>query len=161
MTLAPKPGVMDVHAYVPGRSDAGEPRASINYRPTSRHSDQVQAVAAYESADPALGLYPEGSARIVRDAIAKHFGLDPIASFAATAGDEILRLLADSYVRPKRVMSRRIPSRFTKSPHWPIAQTPIENPRAAVEIGRRARLAHVSPRIADRLRRQSEQSHGS
>ncbi len=112
MTPAPKPGVMDVHAYVPGRSDAAG--AARIYKLSSNESPfgpSPKAVAAYESAEPALGLYPEGSARIVRDAIAKHFGLDPDRIVCGNGSDEILRLLADSYVRPQDEVMFQRPSK--------------------------------------------------
>jgi histidinol-phosphate aminotransferase len=60
-----------------------------------------KAVAAYESAEPKLGAYPEGSARILREAIAAHYGLGSDRIVCGNGSDEILTLLANSYVRPK------------------------------------------------------------
>src|SRR5260221_8178903 len=99
MTLAPKPGVMDVHAYVPGRSDAAG--AARIYKLSSNESPfgpSPKAVAAYQSAEPALGLYPQGNARIVRDAIAKHFGLDPDRIACGNSSGQNLALVAAFFV---------------------------------------------------------------
>ena len=148
MTLAPKPGVMDVHAYVPGRSDAAG--AARIYKLSSNESPfgpSPKAVAAYESAEPALGLYPEGSARIVRDAIAKHFGLDPDRIVCGNGSDEILRLLADSYVRPQdEVMFTAHSFSLYKIATLANSATPIEIPEPQLKLDVDAVLAHVSPR---------------
>src|SRR6185312_11009897 len=102
MSLSPKPGVMEIDAYVPGRSEA--PGAGRVYKLSSNESPfgpSPKAIAAYEAAEPALGLYPEGSARILRNAIAAHYGLAPDRIVCGNGSDEILTLLANSYVRPR------------------------------------------------------------
>jgi len=102
MNLSPKPGVMDIHAYVPGRSEAAG--AKRVYKLSSNESPfgpSPKAIAAYEGAEPALGIYPEGSARILREAIAAHYGLAADRIVCGNGSDEILTLLANSYVRPK------------------------------------------------------------
>src|SRR3954469_9288808 len=102
MALSPKPGVMDIEAYVPGRSEAKG--ATRVYKLSSNESPfgpSPKAVAAYESTEPALGIYPEGSARILREAIAAHYGLAADRIVCGNGSDELLTLLANSYVRPK------------------------------------------------------------
>src|SRR6185436_9080420 len=101
MPLSPKPGVMDIDAYVPGRSEAAG--AKRVYKMSSNESPfgpSPKAVAAYESAEAALGIYPEGSARILREAIAAHYGLAADRIVCGNGSDEILTLLANAYVRP-------------------------------------------------------------
>jgi len=93
---------MEIDAYVPGRSEA--PGAGRVYKLSSNESPfgpSPKAIAAYEAAEPALGLYPEGSARILRNAIAAHYGLAPDRIVCGNGSDEILTLLANSYVRPR------------------------------------------------------------
>jgi histidinol-phosphate aminotransferase len=148
MTLAPKPGVMDVHAYVPGRSDAAG--AARIYKLSSNESPfgpSPKVIAAYESAEPALGLYPEGSARILRDAIAKHFGLDPDRIVCGNGSDEILHLLANSYVRPEDevVFSAHAFSLY-KIATLANSATPVEIPEPQLKLDVDAVLACVSPR---------------
>jgi len=78
MSLIPKPGVMEIEAYVPGRSEAaGVARVYKLSSNESPFGPSPKAVAAYEAAEPRLGAYPEGSARILREAIAAHYGLAP------------------------------------------------------------------------------------
>ena len=101
MSLSPKPGVMEIEAYVPGRSQAAG--AARVYKLSSNESPfgaSPNAIAAYEAAERTLGVYPEGTARILRDAIATHYGLAADRIVCGNGSDEILTLLANSYVRP-------------------------------------------------------------
>jgi histidinol-phosphate aminotransferase len=102
MSLSPKPGVMEIDVYVPGRSEAKG--AARVYKLSSNESPfgpSPEAIAAYEAAEPLLGVYPEGSARILREAIAAHYGLAADRIVCGNGSDEILTLLANCYVRPK------------------------------------------------------------
>jgi len=101
MNLTPKPGVMEIDAYVPGRSEAKG--ANRVYKLSSNESPfgpSPKAVAAYEAAEAALGVYPEGSAKILREAIAAHYGLAADRIVCGNGSDEVLSLLANCYVRP-------------------------------------------------------------
>jgi histidinol-phosphate aminotransferase len=101
MSLSPKPGVMEIDAYVPGRSEAKG--AARVYKLSSNESPfgpSPKAIAAYEGAEPLLGIYPEGSARILREAIGAHYGLAADRIVCGNGSDEILTLLANCYVRP-------------------------------------------------------------
>jgi histidinol-phosphate aminotransferase len=101
MTLTPKPGVMEIDAYVPGRSEAkGAARVFKLSSNESPFGPSPKAVAAYEAAEPLLGIYPEGTARILREAIAAHYGLAADRIVCGNGSDEILTLLANCYVRP-------------------------------------------------------------
>jgi histidinol-phosphate aminotransferase len=101
MTIPPKPGVLDIQPYVPGRSEAaGAARIFKLSSNESPFGPSPKAIAAYESAEPALGVYPEGSSRILREAIAKHFGLEADNIICGNGSDEILHLIADCYLRP-------------------------------------------------------------
>jgi len=148
MTLAPKPGVMDVHPYVPGRSEAAG--AARTYKLSSNESPfgpSPKAVAAYESAEPALGLYPEGSACILRDAIAEHFGLNPDRIVCGNGSDEVLHLLANSYVRPEDevVFSAHAFSLY-KIATLANSATPVEIPEPQLKLDVDAVLARVGSR---------------
>ena len=102
MTPSPKPGIMEIDVYVPGRSEAKG--AARVYKLSSNESPfgpSPKAVAAYESAESLLGVYPEGTARILREAIAAHYGLAADRIICGNGSDEILTLLANCYVRPK------------------------------------------------------------
>lgn len=58
------------------------------------------ARAAVRRAADGLALYPEGSARVLREAIAKKYGLDAGRIVAGSGSDEIFQLLGRAYLRP-------------------------------------------------------------
>jgi histidinol-phosphate aminotransferase len=101
MKPTPKPGILDIEAYVGGRAQAAgaaEPiKLSSNESPLG---PSPAAVAAFHAASKKLELYPEGSAHILRQAIAESFGLDPARIVCGNGSGEILTLLAEAYVSP-------------------------------------------------------------
>src|SRR5215469_13593289 len=100
MTLTPKSGVFDIDVYVPGRSQAAG--ATKTFKLSSNESPfgpSANAVKAYREAEALLGIYPEGTARILREAIAAHFGLAADRIVCGNGSDEILTLLANCYLR--------------------------------------------------------------
>jgi histidinol-phosphate aminotransferase len=101
MSLTPRKGVMEIDAYVPGRSDAaGAKRVFKLSSNESPFGPSPKAVTAYHATEPVIGVYPEGSARILRDAIAAHYGLAADRIVCGNGSDEILHLLANIYLRP-------------------------------------------------------------
>jgi histidinol-phosphate aminotransferase len=58
------------------------------------------ALAAYEEAAKGVAVYPEGSARILREAIGATYGLDPSRIVCGNGSDELLTLLANAYLSP-------------------------------------------------------------
>jgi len=101
MTIAPKPGVLDISVYVPGRSEAAGAKRTFKLSSNeSPFGPSPKAVAAYESAEPALGVYPEGTSRALREAIAAHFRVSADCIVCGNGSDEILHLIANCYVRP-------------------------------------------------------------
>jgi histidinol-phosphate aminotransferase len=102
MTPSPKPGILDITPYVGGR--AAVPgvkeviKLSSNETPLGPSAKTVEALA---KASHDLHLYPEGSAQILREAIAEVHGLDPARIVCSGDGsDAILTMLANAYLRP-------------------------------------------------------------
>ena len=97
----PRPGVMAIDPYVPGKSAApGSGRTfklSANETPFGPSPHAVQAVR--DMADK-LAIYPEGSSRKLREAIGACYGLDPARIVAGAGSDEILEMLALAYIGP-------------------------------------------------------------
>src|SRR5215831_14743163 len=146
--LSPKPGVLDVHAYVPGRSEAaGAARVFKLSSNESPFGASPKAITAYEAAEPAIGIYPEGSARILRDALARHYGLEADRIVCGNGSDEILHLLANSYVRPKDevVFSAHAFSLY-KIATFANSATPIEVPEPSLKLEADAVLARITGR---------------
>jgi len=96
----PRPGVMQIEAYVPGKSVVAG--VSKIYKLSSNETPlgpSPRAVQALRSADH-LELYPDGSARKLREAIAAKYGLDPNRIVCGTGSDELLSLVTHAYVGP-------------------------------------------------------------
>jgi histidinol-phosphate aminotransferase len=96
----PRPGVLDIAAYVPGKSAApGVARVfklSANETPLG---PSPKAIEAFRAAADHMHDYPEGTARLLREAIGKHFGLDPARIVCGAGSDDLLNLLADAYLQ--------------------------------------------------------------
>jgi histidinol-phosphate aminotransferase len=101
MNPEPKPGVLEISPYVGGRAPAGE--IETGFKLSSNESAlgaSPAAISAYEEACGELALYPEGSARLLREALAETYGLDRERIVCGNGSDELLSLLARAYVRP-------------------------------------------------------------
>ena len=96
---SPRQRVLDIEAYVPGKSTAtGGPRTiklSSNETPLG---PSPQAIEAFRMASGELSLYPDGAASRLRTAVAHRFGLDPNRIVCGNGSDDLLHLLAGAYV---------------------------------------------------------------
>jgi len=96
----PRPGVMKIDAYVPGKSAAvGAAKVhklSSNETPLGPSPKAVEAV---RNADH-FELYPDGSATRLREAIAAKYGLDSSRIVCGAGSDELLALITHAYVGP-------------------------------------------------------------
>jgi histidinol-phosphate aminotransferase len=97
----PRPGILDIAPYVPGTSalpGAGRViKLSSNETPLG---PSPRAVEAYLEEAKHLSRYPDGSARPLREALAKLHGLDPARIVCGAGSDELLNLLAQAYLGP-------------------------------------------------------------
>jgi histidinol-phosphate aminotransferase len=96
----PNPGILDIAPYTPGKSPVAEPgrkvfKLSANETP---FGPSPKAIAAYTDAARHLEDYPEGTSRVLREAIGRAFGLDPDRIICGAGSDEILNLLAHAYL---------------------------------------------------------------
>ena len=97
---SPRPGVLDIAAYVPGRSTA--PGVAKVHKLSSNESalgPSPQAVAAYRAVGSELERYPDGSATALREALAVHHGLNADRIVCGSGSDEILSLLAQAFLK--------------------------------------------------------------
>ncbi len=98
---APKPWIMDIAPYIPGRSTTDDGRTvaklSSNENPLGT---SPAARAAFASAADTLERYPDASGVIVREAIGARFGLDPARIIYGNGSDEILHLAAGAFAGP-------------------------------------------------------------
>ena len=97
----PKPGIMDIHAYVPGKSKAegiAEPiKLSAN---ENALGSSLKAQEAYASAERSLHIYPDPRASIVRAAVAERYRLEPERLIFGCGSDEVFQLLNSTFLEP-------------------------------------------------------------
>jgi histidinol-phosphate aminotransferase len=97
----PRPGVLDIAPYVPGRAKATGGaklhKLSSNETPIG---PSPRAIAAFRAAAEGLELYPDGSASELRKAIAAVHGLNPDRIICGAGSDEVLHLIANAYIGP-------------------------------------------------------------
>jgi histidinol-phosphate aminotransferase len=96
----PNPGILDIAPYTPGKSPVAEPgrkvfKLSANETP---FGPSPKAIEAYQKAATHLHDYPEGTSRVLREAIGRAFGLDPDRIICGAGSDELLNLLAHAYL---------------------------------------------------------------
>lgn len=95
----PKAGILDIAAYVPGKSKASHGKTlhklSSNETPLG---SSAAARAALEKVAGNLELYPDGSSSELRAAIGEVYGLNPERIICGAGSDEILSLLAYTYL---------------------------------------------------------------
>jgi histidinol-phosphate aminotransferase len=98
---APRPGILDIAAYVPGKSSAtgGTKLHKLSSNET-HYGPSPAAIAAYRAAAESLERYPDGSATALRKAIGAAYGLNPDRIVCGAGSDDILILLAHAYVGP-------------------------------------------------------------
>jgi histidinol-phosphate aminotransferase len=104
MTVAvrpqPRPGVLQIEAYVPGKSSAAGVskvhKLSSNETPLGPSPKALAALRALDHFEH----YPDGSAAKLRAAIAAKYGLDPDRIICGAGSDELLALITHAYVGP-------------------------------------------------------------
>ncbi|RTL86541.1 MAG: histidinol-phosphate transaminase [Hyphomicrobiales bacterium] len=97
----PRPTVLEIDAYVPGKSAA--PGAGPVFKLSANETPlgpSPAAVQALRDMAHQIALYPEGSSRVLREAIAAQYGLDPARIIMGAGSDNILELLALAYIGP-------------------------------------------------------------
>src|SRR5262249_24442962 len=97
----PRPGVLAIDAYVPGKSTA--PDAAKVFKLSSNETPlgpSPKALEAYHAAGTTLAEYPDGSALALREAIGRAFGLDPARIVCGAGSDELLHLLPQASPAP-------------------------------------------------------------
>ncbi len=96
----PKPGILEISAYVPGKSGAKGAKIHKLSSNESPLGASARAVEAYKSAAAKLELYPDGGAMALRQAIANRYGLLADNIVCGAGSDELLQLLAHAYLGP-------------------------------------------------------------
>ena len=97
----PKPGIMDIHAYVPGKATAAgiaQPiKLSANENPLG---SSPKAHEAFASAENSLHVYPDPRTTILREAIAARYRIEPERLIFGCGSDEVFALLNQAFLEP-------------------------------------------------------------
>ena len=94
----PKPWIMDIAPYVPGRSTTDDGRSVVKLSSNENPlGTSPRARDAFEDAERTLCRYPDAGATALREAIAGHHGLNPARVIYGTGSDEVLHLAAGAY----------------------------------------------------------------
>ena len=105
----PQPGILNIAPYQPGKSKAVAGvtpiKLSANESPLGA---SPRAIEALRAASEHPEIYPEGSSRILREALGEVHGLDPDRIVCGNGSDDLLHLLAQVYLGEgdQAVMSR-------------------------------------------------------
>ena len=97
----PKPGIMDISVYTPGKSKAPDGiklhKLSSNENPLGPSPLARQAMIA---AGEHLELYPDGNSVALKTAISEVHGLNPANILCGAGSDEILSLIGMAFLEP-------------------------------------------------------------
>jgi histidinol-phosphate aminotransferase len=97
----PKPGILDISAYVPGKAKVD----GIEHPLKLSANENIlgcspRAKAAYGAAIDQLHIYPDSRATPLRQAIAAEFRLEPEQLIFGCGSDEIFHMLCQVYLEP-------------------------------------------------------------
>ncbi|HEY8571718.1 histidinol-phosphate transaminase [Phenylobacterium sp.] len=97
----PKPGIMQIHAYVPGKAKAegieNPVKLSANENPLG---SSPRAQEAYADAIARLHVYPDPRSNIIRQAIAETYKLEPERLLFGCGSDEVFAILNQTFLEP-------------------------------------------------------------
>src|SRR5436853_1323946 len=144
----PRPGVLKIQAYVPGKSSA--PGVAKVFKLSSNETPlgpSPKAIEAYNRVGKHLEDYPDGGATELREAIGRAFGLDPARIVCGAGSDDLLNLLARAYLQDDDEAIHTTHGFLV----YPIATlgagaTPVAAPETEYTADVDAILARVTPR---------------
>ena len=97
----PRPGILDITPYVPGKSKAEGVENPVKLSGNENILGcSALAKAAFVAAADRLNVYPDGRADALRAAVARHYDLEPERLIFGDGTDEILHLINQTYLEP-------------------------------------------------------------
>lgn len=97
----PKAGILDIAQYVGGKSKVEGVENPVKLSSNENILGCSEAArAAYVEAASRLHIYPDGKAAILREAVSKHFGLEPERLVFGCGTDEVFALINQVFLEP-------------------------------------------------------------
>ena len=97
----PKPWIMGIAPYVPGRSTTDDGRKVVKLSSNENPlGTPAAARKAFAEAATSLERYPDASGSMLREALAEKHGLDPARIIYGNGSDEVLHLAAGAFSGP-------------------------------------------------------------
>lgn len=97
----PKPGILDIAPYVPGKAKAEGFADPVKLSSNENILGSSPAArAAFAETAGSLHLYPDGRATVLREAIAAHYGLEPERLAFGDGSDELIHLICQVFLEP-------------------------------------------------------------
>ena len=148
MKPVPRPGILDIAAYVGG--EAALPGVNRVIRLASNENPlgpSEKAMEAYRALAPELHRYPDGGASALRRAIARTFNLDAARIVCGAGSDELLGLLVRAYagVGDEVLFSKHGFLMYAISART-VGAVPVAAPETNLTADIDQILAHVTPR---------------
>jgi histidinol-phosphate aminotransferase len=97
----PKPGILDIHAYVPGKAKAEGFEHPIKLSANENIlGSSPKAREAYAASVGDLHMYPDSRTSLLRAAVAERFRLEPERLIFGCGSDEVFQLLNQAFLEP-------------------------------------------------------------
>ena len=97
----PKPGILEIHAYVPGKSKAEGVENPIKLSANENIlGSSPLAREAYAGAASELHMYPDSRTTLLRQAVAERYRLEPERLVFGCGSDEVFQLLNQTFLEP-------------------------------------------------------------
>jgi histidinol-phosphate aminotransferase len=142
--LTPRPGILELSPYVPGKSAISAIKLSAN---ESALGPSPKAIEAFRSVSASLHRYPDGGSVELRAAIGARHGLDPDRIVCGAGSDEILYNLARGYAGPgDEVLYSEHGFNVYPIVARCVGAEPVTAPEADLTFDVDAILARVTPR---------------
>lgn len=98
---SPKPGIMAIPPYVPGKAKAAGFASPIKLSANENALGCSPAAhAAYRDAEADLNLYPDPQAAHLRAALAVKYEIEPARLLFGTGSDELFSMICQAYLEP-------------------------------------------------------------
>ncbi|MGH6947874.1 MAG: histidinol-phosphate transaminase [Kiloniellales bacterium] len=148
MSLAPRPGILEIAPYAGGEARvAGRNRAIRLASNENPLGPSARAKAAYLGLKGELHRYPDGDATALRQAIADAEDIDAARIVCGAGSDELIGLLTRAYAGPgDEVLYSAHGFLMYRIAAQGVGATPVAAPERDLKADVDALLAHVTPR---------------